>query len=581
MSSEFIKFPSRRSTVYSSKGIVASSQTLASAAGIEVLAKGGNAVDAAIAVSAALCVTEPGSTGVGGDCFVLFYKKGDKKVHGIDGCGRSARNVTIQDVLDADYGGKQMHRIKPTSIFSVTVPGAIAAWVDAFEKWGSRKVSLQQVLDPAIRLADEGFPIGEIASRSWRKSAPKLQSQNQDLSEDQNPLLINGKGPNEGDFVQNKPLAKLFLAVAKNGKDGFYKGPVAEAIIKRTTSKNHKLDAKDLELHESTVVDPISIVFENHKVWEIPPSGQGLVALLALGIIRELHNSGKINLHGLKHNSAEYLHILIEACKMGFYDSDEYVTDPKFHDIPLEQLLDTPYLKSRAELFCKEKSLDGTTMSHGIPDPKHRSDTVYLTTSDSEGNACSFINSVYHGFGSGIVVPEFGFSLQSRGANFNLNKGTPNSLEGGKRPYHTIIPSMITTENDALYASFGNMGGYMQPVGHVQHVLNMVLFNMTPQQSIDSPRFCLCSHEDVTSDRGRGSDGPVSTPITVVALEEGIDEKVGNSLEKLGHTVQFVSDYDRHLFGRAQIIKNISTDGRVMYAAGSEMRADGAAIPFV
>jgi gamma-glutamyltranspeptidase/glutathione hydrolase len=581
MSSEFIKFPSRRSTVYSSKGIVASSQTLASAAGIEVLAKGGNAVDAAIAVSAALCVTEPGSTGVGGDCFVLFYKKGDKKVHGIDGCGRSARNVTIQDVLDADYGGRQAHRIKQTSIFSVTVPGAIAAWVDAFEKWGSGKVLLHDVLAPAIRLADEGFPVGEIASRLWRSSVPKLQLQNRDLLADQNPLLINGKGPNEGDFVQNKPLARLFTAVAKNGKDGFYKGPVAEAIVRRTTAKNHKLDAKDLELHESTVVDPISIVFENHKVWEIPPSGQGLVALLALGIIRELHTSGQINLHELEHNSPEYLHVLIEACKMGFYDSDEYVTDPTFHDIPLEHILDAPYLRSRAQLFSKETILDGSTMSHGVPDPKHRSDTVYLTTSDSDGNACSFINSVYHGFGSGIVVPEFGFALQSRGANFNLNRGTPNSLQGGKRPYHTIIPSMITTENDDLYASFGNMGGYMQPVGHVQHVLNMLLFNMTPQQLVDLPRFCLCSHEDVSTDRGRGSDGPVSTPITVVALEEGIDEKVGKSLEALGHTVQYVSDYDRHLFGRAQIIKNVATEGRVMYAAGSEMRADGAAMPLV
>lgn len=575
----FIKYPSRRLAVYSTNGIVASSQPLASAAGIEVLAKGGNCVDAAIAASAALCVTEPGSTGVGGDCFVLFYDNADKRVHGLDGCGRCAKELTIQHILDADNGGKHTHRILESSIFSVTVPGAIAGWLDALEKWGSKKVTLEDVLSPSIRLARDGFPVGEIASRLWRKCAAKLRSQNLDLKE--NPLLINGEGPEEGDFVTNERLARLFETVVKHGKNGFYRGPVAEAIVKRTSSKGHKLNAQDLELHESTVVDPISILFENHKVWEIPPSGQGLVALLALGIIQELHDSGKIDLKQLEHNSPEYLHLLIEACKIGFYDSDEYVTDPKFHHIPLDEILDKPYLKKRAGLFSSTGIIDAEQMSHGVPDPKHRSDTIYLTVSDKDGNACSFINSVYNGFGSGIVVPEYGFSLQSRGANFNLNKGRPNSLEGGKRPYHTIIPSMITKDNGELYASFGNMGGYMQPVGHVQHVLNMILFGMTPQQLIDLPRFCLCAHEDTTSDRGRGSDGPVSTPITVVALEEGIDEKTGRELEKLGHFVKYVHDYERALFGRAQIIKNISKNGKTMHVAGSEMRADGSAIPLV
>lgn len=618
----FILYPSRRSTVYSTRGVVAASQTLAAAAGAEILQKGGNAVDAAVAASAALCVTEPGSTGVGGDCFVLFYEKRNKRVHGLDGCGRSARNVCIQDVLDADNGGAPMPRMLPTSTFSVTVPGAVAAWVDAHEKWGSGRILMAEILAPAIRLAEEGFAVGNIAANMWLAATPKLREQNQDLPDLEScPLLVGEYGPVEGELVTNRPLASLFREVARSGKQGFYEGPVAKAIISRTDSKKHKLDLADLQRHRSTFVDPISVTFENHRVWEIPPSGQGLVALLALGIIRELDSSGKTSLHKLEHNSADYLHLLIEATKIGFYDSEKYVTDPDFHDIPLADILDAPYFRQRATLFNLEKALtvqdfeeaekqsghqngqnvavpESSQSGHklsderldankskflpkSLPNPANKSDTVYLTTADSEGNACSFINLVYAGFGLGIIVPEYGFALQSRGANFNLTPGSPNCLEGAKKPYHTIIPSMITTAQDDLYASFGNMGGYMQPAGHVQHTLNMILFNMSPQDLIDLPRFCLCSHEDTTGDKGRGSDGPVSTPITVVALEDGISDDVSKALAAKGHHVCLVTDYERELFGRAQIIRNESRGERTVWAAGSEMRADGAAVPIV
>ncbi|RLV96355.1 putative gamma-glutamyltransferase YwrD [Spathaspora sp. JA1] len=586
MSKEFMKFNSRRSTVYSHKGIVTSTQPLANAIGLKILEKGGNCVDAAVAVSAALCITEPGSTGIGGDCFALYYKLDDKKnptsgkVLGLNGCGRAAQNVTPQDVWNEHNNGEQMSRIPYTSVFSVTVPGAIAGWYDAYEKWGSGNLRFEELLEPAAILADEGFPVSELASKAWRHSVPKLKAQNPEVKV--NPFInSNGEGPLEGEFVKNVQVAECLRLIGKGGKKAFYEGPIAEAIVKTTSARNHKLNLQDFQNHTSTFVDPIKLKFQDHNVWEIPPNGHGLVALLALGIIQELHNLGSIDLKKLEHNSAEYLHVLIEACKLGFYDSDEYVTDPSFKDIPIDGLLSPSYLQKRAKLISPSKIIDGETMTHGVPDSKYKSDTVYFTVSDSNGEACSFINSVYEGFGSGILVEEFGFCLQSRGCNFNLSPGLSNCLEGGKRPYHTIIPGMITNLDQSLYASFGNMGGFAQPVCHVQHVLNLTLFGMTPQQSVDSPRFVLSSNNDDKSDRGRGAEGPVRTPITIVQLEEGIDEETISKLRSLGHEVQVLKDYSRVTFGRAQIIKNVSQNGNLIYAAGSDLRGDGAAVPFI
>ena len=594
MSQEFMKFASRRSTVYSHRGMVASTQPLANSAGLKILEKGGNCVDAAIAVSAALCVTEPASTGIGGDCFALYFKRdgtaksplGSGKVLGLNGCGRAAKKVTPQHVWDEHNDGKPMPRIPYTSVFSVTVPGAIAGWYDAFEKWGSGKVTFEQILEPAVTLAEHGFPVSELSSKSWKAAIPKLKAQNPNVSNN-NPFIIldgeNGaRGPNEGEYVKNTPVAECLKLIGKQGKGAFYQGPIAEAIIETTTKRNHQLTAQDLQAHTSTIVEPIKLNFQNHNVWEIPPNGHGLVALLALGLIQELHNEGKINMHELKHNSAEYLHILIEACKLGFHDSDEYVTDPTFKDIPVEALLHHQYLKTRAQLFDPSKIIDGESMTHGVPDPKYKSDTVYLTVTDSNGEACSFINSVYEGFGSGILVEKYGFCLHNRGANFNLSPGLSNCLEGGKRPYHTIIPGMITNAiDDTLYASFGNMGGFAQPVCHVQHVLNMVIFGMTPQQLLDAPRFVLNSNNDVLRDRGRGADGPVRTPITIVQIEEGVGNETVEKLKQLGHSVEVLTGYNRQTVGRGQIIKNESRNGQLVYAGGSDMRGDGAVAPFV
>ncbi|CAH2353906.1 hypothetical protein CLIB1423_13S01574 [[Candida] railenensis] len=577
------QFDSRRSAVYSTKGIVASSQPAATSAGVKILELGGNCVEAAVAVSACLCVLEPPSTGIGGDCFALFYEKKSKTVHGMNGSGRSGQNVGIDDVLK-ELNDPDALRIPWSSIYSVTVPGAIAGWIDSIEKWGSGKVTLEQIFAPAIDLARNGFVVHEISANIWLSCTTKLKNQNLnlDFAKGENAFLNqNGEPPKEGDLFYNLKFAEALEKVVKYGKKGFYEGEVAEAIIKTTSARGHKLTLDDLKNHKTTFLEPISIAFEKTRVWEIAPNGQGLVALIALGMLQELHNEKKIDLYNLKHNSVEYLHVLIELCKLGFYDSDEYVSDPDFNKAPLEELLHKDYLSERSKLFKADKILDGNVITYGVPNPLNKSDTVYFTVSDSNGDACSFINSVYEGFGSAIIVPEFGFCLQNRGANFNLVKGSKNSLEGGKRPYHTIIPSMITNlADDSLFASFGNMGGYMQPVGHVQHVLNLSVFGMNPQQSIDQPRFCLIP-DPKGKDHGRGADGPVSTPVTIVALEEGIDVEVVKGLEKLGHTVSLVKGYKRGLFGRSQIIRDNSIDGKLIYSAGSDPRGDGIAIPLI
>ncbi|CAN3474820.1 hypothetical protein DICA0_B09340 [Diutina catenulata] len=574
MSSEFMKFPSRRSTVYSTKGMVCSTQPLANAAGLEVLDLGGNCVDAAIAVSAALCITEPMSTGIGGDCFAIYYKDG--KVQGLNGTGRAAKDLTI-DYVREKLGDANAKRIPIDSVFAITVPGAIAGWADAHEMWGSGKVSFEQILAPAIRLAEEGFVVHEICANMWESCGDKLKKKNP-KHEGKNPHLPGGKVPREGQIVKNAEVAATLTAIAKGGKDAFYKGEVAETIVSTVQALGHKMTLDDLANHTSTFVDPIKVEFRNHHLWEIPPNGSGLVAQIALGIVQELHKSGKINLDKIEHNSVEYLHALIEACKLGFHDSEEYVSDMEFHKIPVKELLSPAYLAKRAALIDTKKRLSKDDLCHGVPDYKHRSDTVYMTVADKDGNACSFINSVFYGFGSGILAGDKGFCLHNRGGNFNLNPGAINSLEGGKRPYHTILPALITEVSGDLFASFGNMGGFAQPVCQVQHCLNLLVFGMTPQQSIDSPRFVL-EPDMSTEDRGKGSHGPIHTRDTHVALEEGISQEVIAGLEKLGHKTTNPKGYERGQLGRAQIIKKqTNPDGSFVFAGGSDLRGDGAAV---
>jgi gamma-glutamyltranspeptidase/glutathione hydrolase len=578
--------------------MVSSTQPLANAAGIRILELGGNCVDACVAISACLCVLEPASTGVGGDCFALFFKNSDKKVYGMNGTGRSANKLNI-DHLKKHFPDHitDNHRFKSNSFFKVNVPGAIAGWYDAVEKWGSHKISFADILKPAIDLSQNGFVVSSISAHLWESCEEKLLKENSNKGDLKAflPNEDNTKAPNEGQFMRNENLAKTFKIIAEKGKDGYYKGEISEAIIKELNKRGHVFTTKDFAEHKSTFVEPISYGFLDHKLWEIPPNGSGIIALITLGLIENLEKLGEINLKELKHNSAEYLHLVIECLKIAFKESEEYVFDFD-HYIAKNQIdptnllptiLSDKYLSERATEFKKNKVINNGDLV--VPNPMFKSDTVYFNATDSDGNACSFINSVYESFGSGIIVPDYGFAMHNRGGNFSLNPKAKNCLEGNKRPYHTIIPGMITiptsdVSKDELYAAYGIMGGYNQPQAHVQVYLNMLLFGMNPQEALDAPRICLSAHPDHKhTDKGFGADGPSSTDFTSVGVEDGIELNVIKQLESLGHSVKIYSGHERKMMGRGQIIRKESKpqDDYLIYAGGSDLRGDGASVPLI
>ena len=535
-----LSFHSRRSPVYSRTGIVATSQPLASAAGLEVLAQGGNAADAAVAAGAALNVTEPTSTGIGGDMFALYYSAETKQVSALNGSGRAPAALTLNRLKEEGFSLE----LPPFHAHTVTVPGACAGWFDLIERHGS--LSMADILAPAIRLASEGFPVAPITSYSWQRGA-----QNQLKSAPNgHELTIDGRGPIPGEIFRNPNLARTFESVANGGKDAFYQGRIAEAIVSVIREAGGCMSLDDLATHTSTWEEPVSVTYRGLRVHECPPNGQGITALIALNILEgfDLSSFGFL--------SAEHLHLSIESMRLAFADSRWYVADPTFSNVPIQELLSKRYADERRKLIHRDRA----TMDPKRGTPVSSSGTIYLSVVDKYGNACSFINSNYWGFGTGIVPKGFGFTLQNRGHNFSLDPNHPNRLEPRKRPYHTIIPAMVTREDGSLYASYGVMGGFMQPQGHVQVLSALVDHGLDPQAALDLPRFCI----DVEEAGGR------------VALEEGIPARVVSELEKMGHPVYPVSGYDRSLFGRGQVILRDAETGAL--CAGSDPRADGCAM---
>ena len=533
-------FNSRRSPVYSRNGIVATSQPLATAAGLEILSKGGNAADAAVAAGAALNVTEPGSTGIGGDMFALYYSATTKQVTALNGSGRAPAALTLNRLKKEGFSNE----LPPFHAHTVTVPGACAGWFDLIEKHGS--LSMPEILAPAIRLASEGFPVGPITSHSWQRGAQNQLRSTPNGYE----LTIDGRGPQPGEVFRNPNLARTFEIVARGGMSAFYQGQIAEAIVGVIKEAGGCMSLEDLASHTSTWEEPISVTYHGLRVHECPPNGQGITALIALNILEGF------DLSALAPLSTECLHLTIEAMRLAFADSRWYVADPKFSNVPVEELLSKEYADERRKLIDTK---------HATIDPKRgtpvsSSGTVYLSVVDKFGNACSFINSNYWGFGTGIVPKGFGFTLQNRGHNFSLDPNHPNALEPHKRPYHTIIPAMVTRDDGSLYASYGVMGGFMQPQGHVQVLSALVDHGLDPQSALDLPRFCI----DVEESGGR------------VALEDGIPANVFSGLEKIGHPAYSVSGYDRSLFGRGQVILRDPETG--VLGAGSDPRADGCAM---
>jgi len=543
-----LEFRSRRSPVFGLRGIVATSQPLAVAAGLEILSQGGSAADAAIATAAALNVTEPTSTGLGGDCFALYYEAASSRVTALNGSGRAPAGLTLERLRhEGFYRSPSNAGLPPYHPYTVTVPGAAAGWCDLVERFG--RLSLDKVLAPAIRLAQEGFPAAPLTAYFWQRGAEKQLRTAPGGQE----LTIEGRAPRPGEIFRNPGLARTLIRLSEGGKSAFYQGEIAEAITQVVGNAGGCLTSEDLASHHSTWEEPVHTTYRDVQVWECPPNGQGLTALLALNILEGFDLAASSPL------SAQRLHLQIEAMRLAFADARWYIADPAFNPAPLEDLLSKAYAVSRRALIDPKKAV--LDQSYGTPFSS--SDTVYLSVVDGDGNACSFINSNYMGFGTGIVPSGWGFSLQNRGHNFSLDPDHPNALAPGKRPYHTIIPAMATRLADSsLYACFGVMGGFMQPQGHVQVISGLVDDGLDPQAALDRPRFCI---EDGTAG-GR------------IALEAGIPPHVSDQLCEMGHHLYIVNGQERALFGRGQIILRDPQTG--VLQGGSDPRADGCAMTF-
>jgi gamma-glutamyltranspeptidase/glutathione hydrolase len=522
--------------------MVASSQPLATAAGLGLLQQGGNAADAAVATAAALNVTEPNMTGIGGDCFALYYEAATGRVTALNGSGRAPAGLSLERLAgEGIRGALPVHHAH-----TVTVPGACAGWCDLIARHGS--LSMQAILGPAIDLAEQGFPVAPMTATLWSILAMTQLRRSPGGRE----LMIDRRGPHPGEIFRNPTLAGTLRRVAEAGKEGFYQDEVARAIVGVVGSHGGVLSEEDLAGHTSNWDEAISTVYRDLRVWECPPNGQGLAALLALNILRGF------DLRALDALGNERLHLMIEAMRLAFADAHWYVADPRVSPVPVAELLSEPYAAERRKLIRRDRS--HSDFARGVPFAG--SDTVYLCTVDGLGNGCSFINSNYMGFGTGLVPEGFGFSLQNRGANFSLDPGHPNALAPGKRPYHTIIPGLLTRESDgSLYAPFGVMGGFMQPQGHLQVVVGMADDDLDPQAALDRPRFSILD--------GRAGGE--------VGVEDDIAEQTCAELAKLGHVVRRIGGWGRIQFGRGQIIRR---DPSGVLWGGSDPRADGCAMSF-
>lgn len=531
-------FNSRRSTVYGRGGMVATSQPLATAAGLQILARGGNAADAAVAAAAALNVTEPTSTGIGGDMFALYYDAATRTITALNGSGRAPAALSLERLKK-----EGLHELPPFHPYTITVPGAASGWEALIQRHG--RLSLAEALQPAIRLAEEGFPVAPITAYFWERGARRQLSQAPNGRE----LTIDGRAPRAGEIFRNPGLARTFRTLAESGAEAFYRGPIAEAIVDVVQKAGGCLTLEDLAAHQADWDTPISVDYRGVRVWECPPNGQGITALLALNILEGF------DLTAHPWDSAERWHLLIEALRLAFADTRWYVADPRKVDVPIAELLSKSYAAERRRHIRLDRAAD---VHRGTPVAS--SDTVYLAVVDAEGNACSFINSNYMGFGTGIVPKDWGFTLQNRGHNFSLDPKHPNALAPGKRPYHTIIPGMLTRADGSLWGPFGVMGGFMQPQGHVQVVTALVDDGLEPQAALDRPRFCIASGE---------ADG-------WIGLEDGLPDAVVKGLFERNHPIRLVSSWERALFGRGQIILR---DENGVLAGGSDPRADGCAMP--
>jgi gamma-glutamyltranspeptidase/glutathione hydrolase len=533
MSFSTFSFPSRRSSIVARRGLVATSQPLAAQAGLTILRAGGNAVDAAIATVATLCVVEPCSTGIGGDAFALIWSARDGRLFGVNASGPAPATIS------AEMLRRQGHTSFPThGGLSVTVPGSVRGWQLALERFGTRGLDI--LLAQPIDYARNGYPVSPHIAAAWERSAALLGR----LPDSRRVWLPGGRAPRHTELFRNPEVASTLQALAEHGYDAFYRGDIAAQIAAAVRADGGLLTEEDLAAYQAEWVEPLAVEYRDGFAFhEIPPNGQGLAALLALNI------AGGFDLRSMAYGSTDYYHVLIESMKLAFADAHAYIGDPRHADVLVEGLLSRRYARERRALIARDTALwpePGQPPGHG--------DTVYLTTADEAGNMVSWIQSLYMGFGSGITAGTTGIQLQNRGANFSLEPGHPNEVAPGKRPYHTIIPGFIT-HNGRPWASFGVMGGFMQPQGHLQVGANLVDFGMDPQAALDAPRFNWL--------RGRE-----------VALEPGIGDDVRAELARRGHALRPRGEAV-HYGGGQVIVRNPETG---VLIGGSEPRNDGAAV---
>jgi gamma-glutamyltranspeptidase/glutathione hydrolase len=516
-----------RSVVRALNGMVATSQPLASAAGLRILQQGGNAIDAAIAAAAVLCVVEPMMVSPGGDLFALIWNAKKKELKALNASGRAPKAISINELKNRGVTKKPEF-----GIHTVTVPGAVDGWATLLKSHGT--MTLAQVLQPAIEYAERGFPVTEIIGTEWQTGMQHLN--NADFAAT---FLPNGKAPAVGEIFTNKNLAATLKKIAASGRDVFYKGELAEKIVRFAQSQGGLHTMQDFADHKSTWVEPISATYRGHTVYELPPNNQGLAALQMLNILEGF------DVKSLGHNSAEYLHLLVEAKKLAFIDRARHIADPAFYQAPLEKLLSKEYA---AEL---RKRIDLNHAMSAQTGPRGGEDTVYLTVVDKDRNCVSFIQSIFSAFGSGLVAGDTGIVLHNRGAGFSFDPQAPNRIEGGKRPFHTLIPAMVFRDGKP-WLTFGVMGGDMQAQGHVQVLMNMIDFGMDVQQAGEQPRF-----RDFESG---------------LALESAIGAEVRKELERRGHKLTIAPGQ----FGGYQAIMIDPVTGAL--SGGSDARKDGCAI---
>lgn len=536
-----------RSVVLATNGIVATSQPLAAQAGLDILKSGGNAVDAAIATNAVLGVVEPMSCGIGGDLFVIYWDSKTEKLYGLNASGRSPFLLSREE-----FHRRELEEIPRYGPLSWSVPGCVDGWQQLRNRFGT--MDMTEILAAAIATAESGFPVSETIAGNWAAAESRLQ----EWPDSSATFLIDGRrAPRFGEVFRNPRLAETYRTIAQDGARAFYQGDIAKQIVAFSEVHGGYFSTKDFVEHRSNWVDPVSTTYRGYKVWELPPNGQGIAVLEALNLLEHF------DLQSMGIGSAELLHLVVEAKKLAFADRAKFYSDPEFNDLPTQQLISKEY--ARKQLARIRPNRAAKDFPAGDPKLVH-GDTIYLTVVDRHRNCCSFIQSTFSSFGSQVVPGDVGFTLQNRGALFALENDHLNRFEPHKRPFHTIIPAMVT-QNGKPYFCFGVMGGDMQPQGHVQVLVNLIDFGLNVQATGDAARV-----------RHIGSAQPTGQPAAegsgTVYVESGISDQTVDSLQEMGHNVV----RNQTGFGGYQGIL-IDWENGVLHGA-TEARKDGAAVGY-